>query len=274
MADVVGPVRDAAGVTVRVRTSDPTLAAHLDSLLAAFPVVEGEADIDYRVASGDGRAWTLFVDGERVAARKRNRVAELLQWHCNRSVILAAVRRTTTLHAGVVARDGRAVLLPAPMDSGKSTLTAGLLRRGLDYLTDEAAIIVDGVVHAYPKVVGIDPGSHHLFPELEPDDDRRRFTYAQWHVPPAVVGAGRVAATAEPAVVVVPHYTGSGTTALSHVGPAEAVRLLAENTFGFHDRPVAHLRVHAALVEACSVHRMEVSDLETACDLVLGLLER
>jgi hypothetical protein len=45
------------------------------------------------------------------------------------------------LHAGVVARDGRCILLPAEAGSGKSSLTAALTHRGFDYYSDEVALI-------------------------------------------------------------------------------------------------------------------------------------
>ena len=56
------------------------------------------------------------------------------------------------IHAGVVAVDGEAVLLPGRTHAGKSSLTAALLRAGADYGSDEYAVITpDGLVHAYPR---------------------------------------------------------------------------------------------------------------------------
>jgi len=45
------------------------------------------------------------------------------------------------LHAGVVGRDGRCILLPAAAGSGKSSLTAALVHSGLGYYSDEVALI-------------------------------------------------------------------------------------------------------------------------------------
>jgi hypothetical protein len=56
------------------------------------------------------------------------------------------------IHAGSVGWRGRAVIMPAVSFSGKSTLTAALLREGAEYLSDEYAIIdADGLVHPYPR---------------------------------------------------------------------------------------------------------------------------
>ncbi|HHT9108153.1 MAG TPA: hypothetical protein ACFYEF_09580, partial [Candidatus Wunengus sp. YC63] len=45
------------------------------------------------------------------------------------------------LHAGALAKNNKAVLLPGPSGSGKSTLTLGLLNYGYRYLTDEVVVI-------------------------------------------------------------------------------------------------------------------------------------
>src|SRR5262249_58546343 len=75
------------------------------------------------------------------------------------------------IHAGGVALDGTAVALPAAMESGKSTLTAGLVRAGYAYLTDEAVMLdwETSAVIPFPKPISLDPGSWRLFPELAPD---------------------------------------------------------------------------------------------------------
>lgn len=56
------------------------------------------------------------------------------------------------LHAGVVAWNGRAILLPGRSFAGKSMLVAALLRAGAEYYSDEFAVIdKNGLVHPYPR---------------------------------------------------------------------------------------------------------------------------
>jgi hypothetical protein len=56
------------------------------------------------------------------------------------------------LHAGVVAWDGRALLLPGVSHAGKSTLVAELVRAGATYYSDEFALLdSDGKVHPFPR---------------------------------------------------------------------------------------------------------------------------
>jgi hypothetical protein len=56
------------------------------------------------------------------------------------------------VHAGVVAWNGQAILLPGSSFSGKSTLVAELLRAGATYYSDEYAVIdANGRVHPYAR---------------------------------------------------------------------------------------------------------------------------
>ncbi len=56
------------------------------------------------------------------------------------------------IHAGVVAHNGKALLLPGRSLAGKSTLTKALVDAGADYLSDEYALLdADGLVHTYPR---------------------------------------------------------------------------------------------------------------------------
>lgn len=60
------------------------------------------------------------------------------------------------VHAGVVAVDGRALLLPGRSHDGKTTLTAALLRAGAAYGSDEYAVLdPSGRVHPYPRPLAI-----------------------------------------------------------------------------------------------------------------------
>lgn len=66
--------------------------------------------------------------------------------------VVAKLRSRRVIHAGVVAVEGRALVLPGRTHSGKSTLVDELVRRGAVYFSDEYALIdPDGMVHPYPR---------------------------------------------------------------------------------------------------------------------------
>jgi hypothetical protein len=76
---------------------------------------------------------------------------------------------TLAVHAGVVHRNGRAIILPAPSGSGKTTLVAGLISAGFGYLSDEIALIsADLQVQPLPMNLCIKQNAWNLISELYP----------------------------------------------------------------------------------------------------------
>ena len=180
------------------------------------------------------------------------------------------------LHAGGVAGDGRAVALPGQMEAGKTTLTAGLVRAGLGYLTDEALALDREtlLVQPYPKPLSIDPGAWALFPELAPlpAPADEGYEYVQWQVPATAIRPGAVAGPCPVVAVVFPRYEAGADTLLEPVGRAEALVELARNTFRFKERGASELDLLAQLARGAECYRLTMGGLAAAVDLVAGLL--
>jgi hypothetical protein len=67
-------------------------------------------------------------------------------------------RKWVFVHAGCVAVDGQAVLLPGRSMTGKSGLTAALVRAGADYYSDEYAVLDNhGLVRPYARKPAVRP---------------------------------------------------------------------------------------------------------------------
>lgn len=255
---------------------DPALVDHLDWTFAAFPDASGpvstyvidceERDDAVHVVARDARDGRSVVDARDGWSFLRS----LVQW-CNAQAV--DERTMVALHAGGVVRDGIACVLPASPESGKTTLTAGLVVRGFEYLTDEAVVLADdGATTPYPKPLSVDRGSQSLFPELEPPaapglpqlgpevGDR------QWQVPVASVGKGIVAqAGCRAGFVVFPKYDQRARTSLVTMTRGEALVELAKNTFGFRDRGRDALDVLAVVARGAECFRLAVGDLDSAC---------
>lgn len=72
--------------------------------------------------------------------------------------IADAARNRIFLHAGAVALNGRALLLPGRSGAGKSRLVAALLEAGASYLSDEyAPLDRRGRVHPWPLPLQLPP---------------------------------------------------------------------------------------------------------------------
>ncbi len=92
----------------------------------------------------------------------RVRHPEVIRWPSAvlASIILERIKTHYLVHAGCVARSGRAIIIAGASGMGKTTLSAHLAARGCDLLSDELAPIrrSDGRVDPYPLRVGIRPG--------------------------------------------------------------------------------------------------------------------
>jgi hypothetical protein len=183
------------------------------------------------------------------------------------NLAVASVPNDLVLHAGAVSADGRAVVMPAASNHGKSTLTTALVAAGYSYLTDEAAAIEDDLqVRAFPKSIALDPGSFPLFSHLAPaeaaDALSRAIACREWHVDPKLVGTTAPSATV--AAIVCPHWRAGTTTRVSPVDPTEALHLLLGEAFDFATAGQTVFDRLVRMVRDVPVFRIGYSDLNEA----------
>ncbi len=273
--DVLGPFA-ALDWHFTVRVDDPTLADEIQLVLAHL-ATSRPAGARYEVTESDN-SFALLHDGESITAGPtRAHVLAMLLWDVNRQAV-AATPRHLVLHAGAVVVDGQAVVLPAAMEAGKTTLVTGLVRAGCGYLSDELAAVPDpdttAALHVlpYPKALSLDPGSWPLFPDAEPPPDRHDLSENQWLVLPDELRRGAVVDHPVPlAAVVLPAHRPGTTTAMQRLEPVAALRALVECAFDFMERPAEVLPRLARVAERIPVHRLAVGDgVEEAVGLVLG----
>lgn len=272
---VAGPFAALAHVFT-VETPDVELHRYVDTAFAGLATTT-PAEHSYAVAqrpSDEGPIYELRRDGIAVHRTYRPETTiGALSWNINRAAFQSR-RDLVVIHAAVAARDGHAVLLPAAMEAGKTTLVAGLVQRGLDYLSDEMAAVEPGslTVHPYAKPLSVDAGSWTVLPGLAPvvGESVQPYTQLQWQVGAQTIRPDAVAGPAQPRWIVAPRYQPGASTRLEAVRPAEMVLLLAQQAFAL-DSDV--LRTLASLVRATSCHRLVSGDLAGACNAVLQLLD-
>lgn len=69
--------------------------------------------------------------------------------------------RRVFVHAGVVGWQGQAIVIPGRSFSGKTTLTAELVKAGMTYYSDEYAVLdAEGRVHHYARPLSIRENGH------------------------------------------------------------------------------------------------------------------
>jgi hypothetical protein len=121
------------------------------------PLVERLYSLALEGDDPDGaRACRLWVDGvERAGPVAPEPVLDALESDLQLFVAEMA-RRRVFVHAGVVARNDGAILIPGRSQTGKTTLVAELVRAGACYYSDEYAVLDGwGRVHPYPRRLAI-----------------------------------------------------------------------------------------------------------------------
>lgn len=252
------------------------LAEHIaDVFSCLFAPADAGAHVsayDLRIAPQDDHAHRLLIDGAPiVTSRRPDRPYAHLLHQINARAIADSGAGATLLHASAALSPLGVLLLPAPMESGKSTLVTGLIRRGWEYVTDEiAAIGGDLDLRTYPRSVSLDPGSWHLFPDLRPDIHPSivRYLPPQWQVHPERIG--RIATgPLTVAGVVLPSYIPASRTRLRGLDPVEALRDLLACCFTFPEHTERDLDVLADLVDRVPCFSLSSGDLASGCSVVM-----
>jgi hypothetical protein len=260
-------VHDALGFRFRVRSNNDVVARWAGETFASLRDEPRGQESTYSVIDRgvDQRLrFALYRDERRISlTRTLSRLGYSLLSDVNACAVRAASRAHVVFHAAMAERDGVGVLLPAPMESGKTTTVTGLVRSGYRYLTDEAAAVsTDGLqVTAFPKALSIDRGSWDVFPDLARPTP---VTDDQWQVPPTDLRPDAVARTARPLLVVRPRYQFGARTSVRRVGRPEMAMLLADCAFHFVDSPERNLRTIAAVVAQAGCYEVVIGSLEEA----------
>ena len=277
----VAPARRAVSYTFRVTSEHDAFGAWFDALVGALPIVDADDDtaewsIVSAVSAADEQptSWRFLVDGKECGSGQApDQVATTMIQTLNGQVVQHWPG--VVCHAGCVSVDGRAVVMPADPESGKSTLTCGLVRAGFDYVTDEGVAFVAGStqIEPYPKPLSLDPGSWFLFPELEPEPPEGIVAdeMAQWQVAPATIRRAAVSGPCDARFLVFPEYVEGADTELVPMSRAEALVELAKNTFEFNQHSRASLDELELVVRACVCHRLTVGSLDDAVDCIREL---
>jgi len=139
---------------------------------------------------------------------------------------LAVRARTHAIaHAGVVGWRGRAIVIPGRSFSGKTSLTAELIRQGAEYYSDEyAAIDPSGLVHPFPKPLAI------------------RHEHGRTHRTPSELGASTGRSGLPVGLIVVTEYQPGAEWEPQEMSKGRAVLSLLANAAAARHQPAFLLR--------------------------------
>ncbi len=268
---------DNAPFVVHIRSQIPIVAEGIHRLYArhAFHTEPG-GFTDFRIHMLAQRRWfrplcVFETDGVRpFTPLAYGEAFAFLEWGLNWCVS-SHCHAWISFHAAVLERGGRAVILPAPPGSGKSTLCAALMCHGWRLMSDEMALLDPhtGLLTASPRPISLKNASIDILRQRVPDvvmgpvaHDTLKGTVA--HMQASADSTRRARETAVPAWVVFPQYTAGAALSLQPRGKAEGVMALQGNAFNRHVHGHAGFHALADLVDRCQIFDLSYSDLDEA----------
>jgi hypothetical protein len=160
------------GVRLRVIADAPEVLERIPALLPPHsqpcPPSTAEGSLEVR---GQGGSYDFLIGGSPVTKGiDLDFALTLLEAQLRIYVGLHAPNRIF-VHAGVVAHEGRAIVVPGLSMAGKTTLVLALVRAGAAYYSDEFAVLDEqGQVHPYAKPVSVRDQD-----QIQSDHDIERF---------------------------------------------------------------------------------------------------
>lgn len=200
---------------------------------------------------------------------------------CVRDSLYLHLKEYLFLHSGALAKNNKAVLLPGPSESGKSTLTLGLLNYGYQYLTDEVVVIDLSDVRALPfqrpiyiygwhSVVSAEVEKYFKFYRFK---ERYGNTMQPWqYAVPQREAILPKDTSLEVGWIVFPTYNETQKDSyLKPMSRAEAAFNLMQNGWNMQRFNDCGLKVCSELVKKADCYQLVMGDLKEACELVEGL---
>lgn len=203
----------------------------------------------------------------------------LLEWGTNYA-LATRLFCYLLLHAGVVERGGRAIVMPAMPGSGKSTLTAALTLRGFRLLSDEFGVVRLDDARLLPMLrpLALKNASIEVIERFAPDavigprfPNTHKGTVA--HLAPLASHFDARNVPARAALVVFPRYDATAAVELLPVPRARAFARLAVNSFNYQTLGPEGFDALATIVQQSACWQLRYGDLEGAVAALGDLLD-
>lgn len=263
-----------------LKTALPELADTLQLLYADHSFEDPGIWVDFRVqVRFSTKPWhigrrhvELISDGKITSiVFQRKASMAMLEWGLNAGIYSSA-HQYLIIHAAVLERNGRAVLLSGPPGIGKSTLCAALAFRGWRLLSDELSLIrpIDGRVEALARPICLKNQSIDILEQFAPEEvvfGPRMPTTAKGtvaHLRPPRDSVLRNRESAQPTRVIFPRYEQGAEASWHPLRKGATLLRLIENSFNYSLLGAQGFEILARLVEQCDGAEFRYSDLDEA----------
>ena len=272
---------------VHVRSPLTRVAEGLYSLYRDYPIHLDEPCPDYRVTL-DTPAWRRWwrpqvqfhFDGfTPFKPLPADQAHAMFEWGINWCVGNHDHTRVI-VHAAVLERGGRALVLPGVPGAGKSTLTAALCQEGFRLLSDELCLIDPDTLHItpVPRPVSLKNASIPLIQQRYPKAvfseaarDTLKGTVA--HMQPPANAVLQASVPAAPGLIVFPRYLVGHATDWQALERHLAVLHCVEQSFNYNLHGTRGFATLVALAKASHCHRLHYSQLNEAIPLLQAQMD-
>lgn len=201
----------------------------------------------------------------------------MFEWGLN-WCIASHAHQFLVVHAAVVEMGGRALVLPAPPGSGKSTLCAGLVSRGWRLLSDELGLLDlhSGLFRPLARPLNLKNDSIDVIRRFQPDAvltppvcDTTKGTVA--HLRPPSASVSRAQEPATPAWIVFPKFVAGATGTLRTLDKAPTLMRLIEQAFNYDILGARGFEAASGLVDRCECLEFSYGNLDEAVEIFAAL---
>lgn len=267
--------------TVQVRGAPASLFQQLQQFYPATILVKDSAQfIDFVVDfDKNGRFWSKEHDfriaGQHFRYADPSIAVPIFEWGFN-WLVTTFSNRYLTFHAAVLAKNNRAVILPAPPGSGKSTMCALMMLHGWRLLSDEHCFVdrTTGLIVPFVRPISLKNNSieviqlydagltrQHVF------DDTLKGRMA--YVAPSAESWQGARECAKAAAIIFPQYASDvENLETSPIPQAELFMAMLENSFNFSVFGEQAFHLLTDIISDVKACRLRYSDNEAMLDWV------
>ncbi len=212
----------------------------------------------FGVAAGNGELH-LYKDGARISSGKSERGFFSYLNSQLRLEVAEYAKGIIFIHAGVVGWNGQAIILPGKSFSGKSTLTAELVRNGAEYYSDEYAVIEqNGHVSPFPRHLSL-----RYFGATRERD-----------VPPEELG-GRIGDRPIPVgMVLFTKFQKGGEWQPEYLGAGSGIMEMLPNTLTLHRDPAFALKLLDLIARRAIMVKSPRGDVKKFAQFLLAFFDK
>jgi hypothetical protein len=212
------------------------------------------------LTKNDDGTYTVSEDGGKLIGRAPEALAfEQFGRQVRLAVAEFAVGKVF-LHAGVVAWNDRAIIIPGSSFHGKTTLVAELVKKGAIYYSDEYAVLDEnGLVHPFPKMLSM-RGIIDDFQQLD--------------IPVEKFGGTAGNKAISVGMILITQFQANGRWLPKSLSPGQGMMEVIAHTFPIRNKPEFTLKVLNNVMNRAIITKTKRGDAARTAELLIGFFEK